>query len=298
MSNIIKASAIRYTDDIKTVDFNDRANKLQQEFVDNYINENIVLKQIDFDEVSRSLSKNADSDFVPGIAGVASYEIETPSEACDEELEAKRAELAEIEEQIEALRAESEDILAKANEQAEEIVKNALEETEEERRKTISEARAEGYSMGMAQSTEEVEELKAEYQRLTEENNENYRKQVEELEPAFVGLLIKYVRKLTGILAEDKSEIVSYLISEALKNNVRSGDCIIKVSSADYPMICEQKEMLQDLIGSEGTVGIVEDKLLEPGKCFIETESRIFDCSLDEQLRQLTEDLKLLSASD
>lgn len=298
MSNIIKASTIRYTDDIKTVDFNDRANRIQQEFVDNYINENIVLKQIDFDEVSRSMAKNGDSDFVPGIAGVASYEVETPSEACDEELEAKRAELAEIEEQIEALRAESDEIISKANEQAEMIVQNALEETEEERRKTISDARAEGYSMGMAQSTEEVEDLKTEYARLTEENNENYRKQVEELEPAFVGLLIKYVKKLTGILAEDKSEIVSYLISEALKNNERTGDCIIRVSSADYPMILEQKDMLSELIGSEGSVSIVEDKLLVQGKCFIETDSRVFDCSLDEQLRQLTEDLKLLSVPD
>lgn len=287
---------IKYTDEIKTVDFNPRADQLQKEFVDRYINDNIVLKQIDFDEVSRSLA-GSDEGFVPGIAGVSAYEVTTPEEETDEELAAKREELAELEEQINELKSQADGILAQANEEAQELIRNAQTETEEERARIFAEARDAAYEEGIAAAEQEIADIKAEYERLVEENNENYRKQVEELEPAFVGLLIQYLAKLTGIYAEDKKDILTYLIADALKNNVRSGDCIIKVPSEDYPLVSEQKDMLQDIIG-DGTVSIVEDKLLEPGKCFIETESRIFDCSLDEQLSGLIADIKLLSLKE
>lgn len=296
MSNIIKASAIRYSDDIKTVDFNSKADRLQQEFVDSYINENIILKQIDFDEVSRSIS-DSEGGFVPGIAGVASYEVTDQQEETDEELEAKRAELSELMQQIEDLKSQAEEIITQANSEAERIVAGARTEMEEEKQKIYSETHDAAYEKGLAEAAEEIADIKSEYERLIEENNENYKKQVEDLEPAFVGLLIEYLKKLTGIYAEDKRDIITYLISDSLRNNVRSGECIIKVSSNDYPEVVNRKESLQDIIG-EGNISIVEDKLLESGKCFIETESRVFDCSLDEQLSSLIADIKLLSLKD
>ena len=51
--------------------------------------------------------------------------------------------------------------------------------------------------------------------------------------------------------------------------------------------------------GSEGMKGnvveVVEDPVLARAQCTIETDTRIFDCSLDVQLKNLISNIKLLS---
>ena len=107
-------------------------------------------------------------------------------------------------------------------------------------------------------------------------------------------LLMSLITKLTGILAEDKTEIILYLVRKALENDDSGEDFTIRVSSEDFNTLSDKKEYIEGIINSE--IQIVVDAQLGKNQCFIESENRLIDCSLDVQLDNLITDLKLLSS--
>ena len=111
-------------------------------------------------------------------------------------------------------------------------------------------------------------------------------------------MVVKYVEKLTGIYNEDKQEIILHLIDDAFKGQKGTENFIIRVSEEDYPIVAYSKETMKGYISDDSTLEIVADKLLSKSQCMIETESRIYDCSLDEQLKSLIEDIRLLAEKE
>ena len=310
MSNIIKASAINYRNDVRPLDMNGKAEEIANKYMNDFYTGNVVTQhQLNFDEVSRKLEDQGivtqeDMDFTPGLFG---EQIETPldedsyaSEAASLEmrLSEKKAEIAQAEAAIEEARQEAERILAEARENAEEILEEARRNAEEESVNIKEDARQAGYADGMDQAGEQIEQIRAEADAKKEEYRAEYEKQVEEMEPAFVELIIKYVAKLTGFYSEDKQEIILHLIDDAFKGQKGTENFIIRVSEADYPIVAYSKEVIKGYISDDSSLEIVADKMLQKSQCLIETESRIYDCSLDEKLNALIEDIRLLAEKD
>lgn len=303
MSNLIKASFIKYDEQFKTLDNNPRADAYEQEFVDKYIADNIALKQISFDEVSNQLEEDPSiaDNFRPGLLGerISLSELSSEHEPeVDAEADDKRRELEELADQTEQLRAEADNILEEARAEAERILEEARERAEAERQDIIAQAHEDGYNAGMEEARAANEELRAELESRIAENQAEYEKQVEELEPAFTELIIKYVNKLTGVYAEDKREIILYLLDSAMKGRQLSGNILIRVSPEDLATVREAHDDIALKLGEDATHEVIEDKLLEKGHCIIETESRIFDCDLGTDLQGLTEDLLLLAEKE
>ena len=74
-------------------------------------------------------------------------------------------------------------------------------------------------------------------------------------------------------------------------------DCssfIIRVSKADYEFLNSKKQELAAAL-PESRIEILVDPMLQSMQCTIETDTRIVDCSLDVQLKNLLTDLKLLA---
>lgn len=306
MSNLIKAYSIRYDESVKKIDMNKKSEELAQKFVDDYISENIAIKQIDFGEVSRKLQDEhvltgGDVDFTPGINATV---LEKPSRTEEElaELEAKvcdkRAQLDDAQERLEQVRQEADKILLEAKEQVESMLEDARMQAEEEKQAIYENARQEGYNDGINEAASQVEQLKDSVAKEREQLNIQYEQQVDELEPAFTELLCKYVKKLTGIYSEDKKSIINYLIDSTLKNIYGCENFFVRVSSEDYPSAAEHLVEMKNIVGEKASLELIEDKMLEKNKCLIETDSRIFDCSLDGQLDALIEDIKLLSEKE
>ena len=314
MSNVIKASAINYSNNIKNLDMNARADEYAEKFANDYYNNSIAAhQQISFDEVSKKLEEEKvitpeDVEFKPGlfgeeISGVLDEEtFESEAATLEARLSEKKAELDEVEGNIEKAREELEQILADARTEAENILADARAQAEEEAAALKEEARNQGYSDGTEQARADAEEqiaaARADAEAQKEKYREEYEKQVEEIEPAFVELVVKYVEKLTGIYNEDKQEIILHLIDDAFKGQKGTENFIIRVSEEDYPIVAYSKETMKGYISEDSTLEIVADKLLSKSQCMIETESRIYDCSLDEQLKSLIEDIRLLAEKD
>ena len=309
MSNLIKAYSVKYEENKKTIDSNEKADAYEKEFVDQYISENIALKQIDFNEVARGLEDHAEQEgdgFIPGIAGEVVYEdgadpreagIGSRIEELNEELSEKLDEIKAQEERLESLKAEADEILSSARERADEIVKLAKDQAKEDSSLIREAARTEGYDDGMQAAQAEIDARTRELEERRVELEDSYKKQVSELEPAFVEIIISIIDKLTGIYASDKEGIIAYLVESAFADIPRSNEYIVRVPESFHDGVEDLKARLTEAAGEEARVEIIEDKLLPVDGAMIETDSRIFDCSLSTLKDALYENLRLLSLS-
>ena len=314
MSNVIKASTISYSQQARNLDMNARAEEFATKFADDYYNNNIAPhQQIKFDEVSKKLEEEKvitpeDVEFKPGLFGEEITTVmdeetyENEAATLEARLSEKRNELESVNASIKKAHEELEQILADARTEAENILAEARQQAQIEAEQIREEARQNGYDEGSEQARADAEEqiaaARAEAEAAKEEYRAQYEKQVEEMEPAFVELVAKYVEKLTGIYNEDKQEIILHLIDDAFKGQKGTENFIIRVSEDDYPIVAYSKETLKGYISDDSSIEIVADKMLGKSQCLIETESRIYDCSLDEQLKSLIEDIRLLAEKD
>lgn len=210
----------------------------------------------------------------------------------------EREELVEEQESIpdlEEIKDYAENIIKEARGEAEEIVSSAKAEALE----ILKTAREQGYTQGCESGFAEIEEKKVqmeqELKNRLKEQDEEYQKRVKQLEPQFAELTAKLVEKLTGVIAEDKKDLIVYLITSSLNPIRGPKQFLIRVSKEDSPIVTQQKEELAKLLSEDSMLEILEDSTLSKNQCFIETEDRLLDVSLDVQLKNLSEHLKLLA---
>lgn len=199
---------------------------------------------------------------------------------------------AEMKQKIEE---ESAKILEDAKTEVKRLMAQAVIDAEDEKNRLFEEARKDGYNAGFNDGLFEIDKLKKELEEKDKARTAEYERQVQNMEPAFVDILISLVQKLTGIEAEDNKEIIFHLIHQAILGQAASNSYIIRVSKSDYDYVLAKKDSLQGFMKKGAVVEILEDHLLSKNQCLIETDSRIIDCSLDVQLKNLITDLKMLN---
>lgn len=190
---------------------------------------------------------------------------------------------------------EVEQLLENARKQAQQIIEDAKVEAEQIKSNAMEEGKNVGYASGIQQAQAEIENEKASLQQMEEQLQREYQKNMEELEPLFVEYMIKYIEKMTGILVEDKKDVILYLLDHGLKQLEKSEHFIIHISPMDYKFVMEQRDKLLQGLKETADVEFMEDKTMKKNQCVIETRDRILDCSLDVQLGRLQEELRLLT---
>ena len=191
---------------------------------------------------------------------------------------------------IEEAENQAQAILADAQAQAEQLRAQAVEEGRNEGRAA---GHDEGYQAGMA----EVESMKQQLLQEEAELQAEFERRVDELEPMFIDTLTGIYEHIFHVNFAEQKEVIFYLIQDALKNIEGGRNMIIHVSANDYGFVSMQKKELLEGISGSDSAEIVEDVTLKPNECFIETDSGIFDCSLETQLAGLKRELRLLSYS-
>ena len=291
MSNLIKAYSISYDEPAKKLDMNEKADSFRR----------LYEERIERSNAASPEGENVEEEdplFSPGISGetvfIKGSEEETLSEQEKRILNNQR-EIKKLQEKIEELRVEAGRLLDEAEEQAESIVENAKQEAEREYENLLNSYMQQGYDDGKEKAEKEYNDLKAELQRKIQETEDNYEKQVAELEPAFVEVMIKYIEKLTGIYASDRTEVIMHVIHMAMTKQTPCRNFIIRVSPQDYGTVLNSKPEILLWLPDGSQIEVVEDKMLHEGGCLIETDTRIFDCSVDTQMKSLIEDLRLLA---
>jgi flagellar assembly protein FliH len=186
-------------------------------------------------------------------------------------------------------------ILEDAKKDAGQILDAARKEAEAIKNEAYSEGSKKGYSDGLLQSQKELNKLKTEYDEKARHLKNEYDKMAASLEPQMVDVIATLLEKLTGIVIEDKDEVILYLVDKTLKNMDKCNEYTLKVSKEDFEYISMRKNLLLGAIGREVPLYIVEDINLKKNQCLIETELKVINCSLDVQLNNLIMDLKLIA---
>ncbi len=273
MSNVIKAAAVTYTQEIRTIDSNLREGGFTRLAVEKRAN-------VSGGEVTEG--------FKPGIPGIFSDQGGVEPEDVPEDL---AAEFAAEKARLEQLKKEAEDVLSDAREKEKKLLAGAKVDAEEIRKQ----AYADGLRQGEQKAKEKYDSMKVRLEAEVKRQKEDYERQVSELEPAFAEILIKLLEKLTGVLLAEKQGIIAYLLEQAIRGIEPGMTYLVHVSAEDFPLANSKKgELLRDL--KEGAVlEIIEDRTMQKGQCIIETDSRIFDCGIDTQMKNLAGDLRLLA---
>ncbi len=259
MSNVIKAYTIRYEETSKkTIDTHMRIDKKLEE------------QRI---KAMAAVLPPVDGEFVEGLRAVVIDQV-----AIDKE----NSEKASV-------------ILENAKKEAGRILEAARKEAEIIKKEAYSESQKKGYGDGLLQSQKELNRLKAEYDDKARHLKAEYEEMTASLEPQMVEMIAALVEKLTGIVIEDKEEVILYLVDKALKNMDKCDEYTVKVSKEDYEYISMRKNLLLGAIGREVPLYIIEDVNLRKNQCLIETELKVINCSLDVQLNNLLMDLKLIA---
>lgn len=187
-------------------------------------------------------------------------------------------------------------IIEKANAEASYIIEKARKEAESMKIQSYAKGEKEGYETGYDKAMKQVESMKQELQASKKELEQQYQKQLDEMEPALVDTLIGVLENAFSIQFAEKKDFILHLLQSAFSKIENSKDYLIRVSREDYPMVQEHKDEIRDELPRSATVEFVEDLTLAKNQCLIETDGGVFDCSLDTQMDNLIRDLRMLAS--
>lgn len=243
-------------------------------------NDVISAKILKIQETIASESKNKDAlGFVEGIDAKTAMELleETPAE------------------DMEAVNTKAEQIIAQANADAKAIVERAKEESDLIRADSAAVGKREGYDEGKKQAEIELVALRKSIEDERVKMEIEYNERLNEMEPLLVDTILTVFSKVTHVLAGDKKDLVLQLVNDVLSKTEISKEFLIRVSHADYKFMLDNREKINGVVSKKVQIEIVEDPTFKRGQCMIESDSGIYDCSLDIQLENLIEAIKTMA---
>lgn len=164
-------------------------------------------------------------------------------------------------------------------------------------------ARQEGYNQGLEDGNMEamkradiyLEKLQQEQNTLMEENNKTLEETLQDAGVKIIDVACLLIEKLTGILVNDYKPVMLHMINSALSEAETSKRIIIKVSEDNYKYIADNYERIQGASNPGISIEIFGDSKLDTQNCIIESENGIIDLSMDVQVKNLINAIKLLS---
>ena len=167
--------------------------------------------------------------------------------------------------------------------------------------KIIEDAKRTGYEQGAYNAREEYESkaeaLEREYEQKKAQLEKEYNDLKAAIEPELVETITEVFRKITYTVAEDNKEIIIGLINGVMKNSDISNEFVIRVSPDDYRFLVNNQGKIYCAVSKEVNMDIVEDAAMKKNQCIIESDTGVYDCSLDIELNNLIRDIKLLSCT-
>ena len=186
--------------------------------------------------------------------------------------------------------------LAGLQAQIEQEKEQAQLEIDQMKAKAFEEANEQGYQEGYRKGLDSVQELQKQCEDERLQQEQEYQKKLEEMEPLMVDTLCDVYSHIFKVEAKEHKELVLKLLQDALLKVDGTGSIIIHVAKEDYAYVQEQKGALLEEAGMQsGSVEIVSDAALARAQCMIETEGGVYDCSLDTELAELKRRLMLLA---
>lgn len=196
---------------------------------------------------------------------------------------------------LEAIKAQADNIMAEANEEASQIIALAKQEAEKIHKDAYNSGREEGLVDAQEQLNTMSSSLQIEFEEKQQQLKDEYDELKQQIEPELVEVLTDVFKKVINTISDDNEEMILNLINSAMHNAEVSKEFIIKVSPDDYKFVVNNQGKIYCAMAKDVQIEVVEDLTMKKNQCVIESDTGIYDCSLDIQLENLIKDIKLLS---
>lgn len=208
--------------------------------------------------------------------------------------------LEDPQEVLQKAKDEAKEMRNQAREEASALIGNAKKRSEE----ILAEAREEGHKKGYEEGLLQIkDELETEYsqknealERQSQKLRADYEREMRELEPKLLDVILTVVEKVFHIQFQDKRDMLLYLIGNAIADIEGCREFRIRVGDDQKAFLESRRDEILDRVGHDMSLEIVSDLSLSGNQCVIETDTGIFDCSMDVQFKNLIKDLRALSS--
>ena len=168
--------------------------------------------------------------------------------------------------------AKARELLQKAQQEAEEIVRKAKEQSDELRKNGYDS----GYQEGLADTTELMVKARMEHEQFLKNANRDV-----------MDLAFKIAEKIIGKQLETEPETIIAIVKQAMQSVRASKQVTIRVHPDDAKLLRANEEELQEALGRQRMIDIMEDKKVHAGGCIIESEIGTVEAQLQTQLDRL-----------
>ena len=292
-SNMIKAYSISYdTQKVKNLDMEERENELLER-----------ARKL-FAVLEPSVEEKTESEeFIPGLIAenlgdieIEQQEEETPPAVSEQTIEELKNSLREeiMAEMMPIINRKEEDIVNKARAQADALLEVAKKDAEIAKEGIFKMASAQGYEEGSKRAKMEEERALADLDARKKQLEQEYEAKIAELEPAFAGVLVELVKKVTNVAYDNHKEILMYLIETGLGFAQKDSYFDVLLNEEDYKKYESLFPKIKELYKEKYALEFKKDAALPEGSCKLENEHRVIDCGLGIRLNGLLDGLSLL----
>ena len=264
------------------------------------INSNSMLKHIFADSISRPADSytGTASDSQGSQGGVESIASDAQEGDFNEGINA--AVVSEID-----VSAEKERLLEGAKLEADSIVKEAraeasrlLDEAKQRAQILYADNKSKGYEDGLAECQRDFDEKEISLRQELSDKESSLRSKYDayskELESDLIDAIIQVFNKVFKIQFDDKKDILFHLVENTMSNIEVGKEFRIHVAHSNYKFMMSHLAEIQERIGNDIDIEVVNDANLDTSGCFIETSFGVFDCGIDMELNNLVKDIRSL----
>ena len=264
------------------------------------INSNSMIKQIFADSVSRTADNYAGMTSDSQVSQRGAESITSDAQEGDFNEGINAAVVSEID-----VSAEKERLLEGAKLEADSIVKEAkaeasrlLDEAKQRAQILYTDNKSKGYEDGLAECQRAFDEkeisLRQEFSDKESSLKSKYDAYSKELESDLIDAIIQVFNKVFKIQFDDKKDILFHLVENTMSNIEVGKEFRIHVAHSNYKFMMSHLAEIQERIGNDIDIEVVNDANLDTSGCFIETSFGVFDCGIDMELNNLVKDIRSL----
>lgn len=250
------------------------------------INSNSMIKQIFADSISRPADSytGISSDAQSSLEKTKSLSPDTQESGFNDGINAAVVTeidvSAEKERLLEEAKLEADSILDKAKAEASRL----LDEAKQRAQILYADNKSKGYEDGLAECQREFDEKEISLrQELSDKESalkSKYDAYSKELESDLIDAIIQVFNKVFKIQFDDKKDILFHLVENTMSNIEVGKEFRIHVAYSNYKFMMSHLDEIQERIGNDIDIEVVNDANLDTSGCFIETSFGVFDCGI------------------
>ena len=173
-----------------------------------------------------------------------------------------------------------------------------LDEAKQRAQILYADNKSKGYEEGLAECQREFDEKEISLrQELSDKESalkSKYDAYSKELESDLIDAIIQVFNKVFKIQFDDKKDILFHLVENTMSNIEVGKEFRIHVAHSNYKFMMSHLAEIQERIGNDIDIEVVNDANLDTSGCFIETSFGVFDCGIDMELNNLVKDIRSL----